>query len=96
MVDSARPTTRRRVSIESESELSPPGAELRPPPPSTSRTDVSMSCKEATTRKARQVSFDAIAPEEANTTEADTINLVPGPPSQTNQKIEDTKKLDFT
>ena len=64
--------------------------------PPLTRTDISMSRQEATTRKARQVSFDAIAPEEANTTEADTINLVPGPPSQTNQKIEDTKKLDFT
>ena len=53
-----------------------------------------MSRQEATTRKARQVSFDAIA-EEANTTEDDTTNL-PGPPSQMNQRIEHAKNLDFT
>ena len=63
------------------------------PPPST-RTDVSMSREEATTREARRLSFDAIA-EEANTTKADTTNLL-GPPSQTNQRIEHAKKIDFT
>ena len=88
VVDSARPTTRCRVSIESESAAeSSPAIELRPPP--STRTDVSTS----TTREARRVSFDAA--EETNTTEANSTNL-PGPPSQTNQIIEHAQKLDFT
>ena len=88
MVNSARPTTRRRVSIESESAAeSSPAIELGPPP--STRTDVSTS----TTREPRRVSFDAA--EETNTTEANSTNL-PGPPSQTNQIIEHAQKLDFT
>ena len=79
VVDSARPTTRRHVSIELESAESSPAVEIRPPP--STRTEVSTSCEEATTCEACRVSFDAT--EETYTTEANSTKL-PGPSSQTN------------